>query len=84
MQEMSIKLFIKYMVSLRCKLIVKEELQRLGLHYVIVNLGRVEILAEITREQRNQLKENLLKSRLELLEDKEILMGKSRMPSFPR
>ncbi|TRX49061.1 hypothetical protein FNH22_27905 [Fulvivirga sp. M361] len=81
---MSIKLFIKYMVSLRCKLIVKEELQRLGLHYVIVNLGRVEILAEITREQRNQLKENLLKSRLELLEDKEILMGKSRMPSFPR
>ena len=40
-------LYIKYMVSLRCKMLVKEELKRLGLHYVIVDLGMVEILEDI-------------------------------------
>lgn len=37
-------LYIKYMVSLRCKMLVKEELKRLGLHYVIIDVGAVEIL----------------------------------------
>lgn len=65
-------LYIKYMVSLRCKMMVKEELKKLGLHYVDVDLGTVEILENITDEQRSQLKENLLKSGLELLDDKKI------------
>ena len=43
-------LYIKYMVSLRCKILVKEELTKLGLHYVIVDLGSVEILEDITQE----------------------------------
>ena len=37
------KLFIKYMVSIRCKMLVKAELERLGLHYTTVELGEVDI-----------------------------------------
>ena len=66
---MSTKLFIKYMVSLRCKMMVKEELAKLGLHYVILDLGMAEILEDITPEQTAQLKAKLLKSGLELLDD---------------
>ncbi|MFZ1799782.1 MAG: AraC family transcriptional regulator [Chitinophagaceae bacterium] len=64
------KLYIKYMVSLRCKMMVKEELKKFGLRYVTVDLGIVEILEDITQEQRNELKKNLLRSGLELLDDK--------------
>jgi AraC-like DNA-binding protein len=68
------RLYIKYMVSLRCKMLVKEELKRLGLHYVVVDLGVVEIMDGITREQHDQLKANLLKSGLELLDDKKAIL----------
>jgi AraC-like DNA-binding protein len=64
------KLYIKYMVSLRCKMIVKEELKKLGLHFVIVELGMIELLEDITDEQRKQLGISLLNSGLELLDDK--------------
>lgn len=37
------KLYIKYMVSLRCKMLVKEELKKLGINCVSVDLGMVEI-----------------------------------------
>lgn len=68
------KLYIKYMVSLRCRMMVKEELKKLGLNYVIVELGMIEILEDITADQRMQLKENLLKSGLELLDDKKSIL----------
>lgn len=65
------------MVSLRCKLMVKDELQKLGLHYGNLELGMVELRDEISPEQRRKLKENLLKSGLELLDDqKSILIEK--------
>jgi AraC-like DNA-binding protein len=68
------KLYIKYMVSLRCKIMVQEELKKLGLHYVIVDLGMVEILEDISQYQREELKKNLLKSGLELLDDKKSIL----------
>ncbi|MEQ1586988.1 MAG: AraC family transcriptional regulator [Cyclobacteriaceae bacterium] len=68
------KLYIKYMVSLRCKMIVKEELAKLGLRYVVVDLGMVEVLEDITEMQRAELKENLLRSGLELLDDKKSIL----------
>jgi hypothetical protein len=46
------KLYVKYMVSLRCKLVVKEELKQIGLHEAAVDLGVVEILEDITDQQR--------------------------------
>lgn len=55
-------------------MMVKEELKKLGLHYVIVDLGMVEVLENISEVQRAQLKENLLKSGLELLDDKKNIL----------
>jgi len=68
------KLYIKYMVSLRCKMMVKEELKKMGLRYVVIDLGMVEILEDITPPQREQLKENLLQSGLELLDSKKSIL----------
>lgn len=67
-------LYIKYMVSLRCKMVVKAELQKLGLKCIVVDLGMVEILEDITLEQREQLRANLLRSGLELLDDKKSIL----------
>lgn len=62
------------MVSLRCKMMVKEELKNMGLHYVSVDLGMVEIMEEMTPEQHDLLKKNLLRSGLELLDDKRAIL----------
>lgn len=62
------------MVSLRCKMIVKEELKKLGLHFVVVDLGMVEILETLTKRQNDHLKRNLLRSGLELLDDKKSIL----------
>jgi AraC-like DNA-binding protein len=62
------------MVSLRCKMMVKAELKNLGLHFVFVDLGMVEILEDITVKQREQLKVNLKKSGLELLDDNDAIL----------
>lgn len=67
-------IYIKYMVSLRCKLLVKEELKKLGLHHTIVDLGVVEVLEDMSQEQHEQLKKNLLRSGLELLDDKKSIL----------
>ncbi len=62
------------MVSLRCKMMVKKELKKLGLQYVVVDLGQIEILEDLTELQRIQLKKNLLLSGLELLDDKKSIL----------
>ena len=62
------------MVSLRCKMIVKQELAKLGLHYSIIELGMVEMMEEITTKQRDILKTNLAKSGLDLLDDKKAIL----------
>jgi len=53
---------------------VKEELKKLGMKYVFVDLGVVEVMEDITPEQRELLKANLLKSGLELLDDKRSIL----------
>lgn len=65
------------MVSLRCKLLVREKLEKLGLDYGSVDLGEVEILQEISDQQRLLLKGSLAESGLELMDDrKKILIEK--------
>lgn len=65
------------MVSVRCKSVVKEELKKLGLHFIVVDLGEVEIMENISLEQRDQLKSALLEQGLELMDDKRaVLIGK--------
>jgi AraC-like DNA-binding protein len=72
----NMRLYIKYMVSLRCKMIVKDELEKLGLRYVSLDLGMVEFLEEekATAAQREQLRAALMKSGLELLDDQKAIL----------
>ena len=62
------------MVSNRCKLAVREELKKLGLHFTPVELGEVEIMENITMEQREQIKVGLHHSGLELMDDKRAML----------
>jgi len=62
------------MVSIRCKMIVKSELDKLGLHYGVVDLGEVDVKETITSKQRDQIKTELLKSGLELMDDKKAML----------
>jgi AraC-like DNA-binding protein len=62
------------MVSNRCKMAVKEELKKLGLHFIVVDLGEVEIMENISMEQRGKLKLSLLDSGLELMDDKKAML----------
>lgn len=62
------------MVSLRCKMVVKQELTKLGLHFIVVDLGEVEIMEDITDVQREELKVALLDSGLELMDDKRAVL----------
>lgn len=58
------------MVSLRCKIIVKSELDNLRLNYTMVELGEVEISQKLSLKKQKRLKTALLKFGLELMDDK--------------
>ena len=53
---------------------VKDELRKLGLHFIVVDLGEVDIMENITMSQREVLKDNLLHSGLELMDDKRAML----------
>jgi len=69
-----LKLYIKYMVSTRCKMVVKDELKKLGLHFMVVDLGEVEIMETLTEEQRQALNTGLQSAGLELMDDKRAIL----------
>jgi AraC-like DNA-binding protein len=50
-------------------MMVEAELKKLNLRYLVLELGMVEMPEDLTLAQRQQLKENLLRSGLELLDD---------------
>lgn len=62
------------MVSIRCKMIVKSELANLGLHPIVVELGEVEVQENMSAEQMKKLKAALLRSGLELMDDKKAIL----------
>ena len=68
------KIYVKYMVSNRCKMAVKEELKKLGLHFIVVDLGEIDIMETLTLEQHDELKAGLLNSGLELMDDKRAVL----------
>ncbi len=68
------KLHIKYMVSIRCKMIVKAELQKLGLHYLSVDLGEIETMETLTAQQLIDFSKALQRSGLELMDDKKAIL----------
>jgi AraC-like DNA-binding protein len=62
------------MVSTRCKMVVKDELKKLGLHFIVVDLGEVDIMENISAETRTELKLALAASGLELMDDKRAVL----------
>lgn len=68
------KFYLKYMVSLRCKIVVETILKKLDLPYNELDLGMVEFREVISPSQRKALKQNLYKFGLELLDDKTSLL----------
>ncbi len=58
------------MISLRCKMLVRQELNRLGLHAVVLDLGMVELKENIDEVQLEQLRKRLHQSGLEIMDDK--------------
>jgi len=65
------------MVSNRCKMVVKEELKKLGLHFIVVDLGEVEIMENLNDSQLSEVRFALHNSGLELMDDKRaVLIGR--------
>jgi AraC-like DNA-binding protein len=55
-------------------MIIKEELKKLDLHFILVNLGEAEIMENIDASQREELKSALLKWGFELMDDKKSIL----------
>lgn len=62
------------MAGLRCKILVKKELERLEIPFWDIDIGVVELLDEVTVKQREQLKLNLLPFGLKLHEAKKAFL----------
>jgi AraC-like DNA-binding protein len=73
-EVISTKLYVKYMVCLRDKLILKSVLDKHGLNYKITVHGAIEFLEEITKVQFSEIKAGLSKSGLILLDEKESMV----------
>lgn len=73
-QQTELKIFIQNMVCIRCKMVVKSELEKLGLHYTSIELGEAVIKEDITQEQRELLGIALKKTGLELMDDKKSIL----------
>ncbi len=68
------KLYIKNMVCIRCQMVVKAELEKLGLHYVNVKIGEADIIEDVLPEQLQQLDIALRKSGLLLMDNKKSIL----------
>ena len=62
------------MVCLRCRMVVKYELEKLGLNCISVEVGWVETEGPISIEQIRKIKIALLKAGLELIVDKKSIL----------
>jgi AraC-like DNA-binding protein len=58
------------MVCDRCKMVVKSELEQLGLQPLTVELGTVELKEELTGEEKEQLNTRFRELGFELIDDK--------------
>ena len=62
------------MVSRPCKIIVKNELDRLGLKYESISLGEIQMLETPNKEEYRTLKAALKKVGLEVIVDRKLLL----------
>lgn len=59
---------------MHCKMLVREELKKLGLHFILVDMGVVDIMENITPDQHEQIRIALLRSGLVLMDDKKAVL----------
>lgn len=62
------------MVSNRCKTAVREVLRTLGFHFIVVDLGEVEIMETPNAVELEKLKNALLAQDFELMDDKRSIL----------
>jgi len=70
----ALKIYIKNMVCIRCQMVVKAELEKLGLHFVDVKIGEANVIENLLPEQLEQLDKALRKSGLQLMDDKRSIL----------
>src|SRR5690606_38826635 len=62
------------MLSNRCKTIVQEELRKLDIAYAAIDLGEVDLLEKLSLVKREKLKNKLLQSGMELMDNKKAML----------
>ena len=62
------------MVCIRCQMVVKAELEKLGVQYVDVKIGEANTIEDVSKEQLQKLDVALRKSGLELMDDKRSIL----------
>ncbi len=62
------------MVSTRCKLMVKDELEKIGVSDAVVDFGEVVTKHPLSKSQKKELNEGLKKIGLELIEDRKWIL----------
>ena len=62
------------MVCSRCQMVVKTELEKLGVRYVDVNIGEVNTIEDVPRDKLDQLDMALRKAGLMLMDDKKSIL----------
>jgi AraC-like DNA-binding protein len=73
-KPVSLKIYIKNMVSIRCQMVVKAELKELGVQYSEVKIGEANIIGDLDPEQLKQLDDALRKSGLQLMDNKKSIL----------
>jgi AraC-like DNA-binding protein len=62
------------MISIRCQMVVKSELEKQGINYTSVELGEVEITGKVSKDQLDRLDAALKLTGLELMDDKKLIL----------
>jgi AraC-like DNA-binding protein len=62
------------MVCIRCQMVVKAELEKLGVRYVDVLIGEANTVEDVSKEQLERLDIALRKSGLQLMDDKRSIL----------
>jgi AraC-like DNA-binding protein len=62
------------MVCLRCRMVVKSELEKLGLYCISVELGQAEVLGPLSEIQLRRLRVALLNAGLDLIDDRKSIL----------
>jgi len=65
------KLYIKNMACESCKIVVKEELEKMGFHPLKVDLGEAEVKEKLTVAEQKEFNAEIKKAGLELSKSKE-------------